>query len=186
MDIELSVSKALPGEKCTIDITASPNSFVALLGVDESVTLLSSGNDVDEKRINSAFEAVNVPALKVKGNKDRYQDIGESNAFILTNALTGFQPCVYSRFNTEYSDSDEEENIDSEEDLREEAEEEDFFAVEESYEVSESKKMRKAFMETWIFEDFKKANTRCPNIFHTRFHLSLCLVSRFIPILVLQ
>lgn len=43
--------KAKPGEEVTINITTTPNSFVGLLGVDQSVLLLKSGNDWDPNQI---------------------------------------------------------------------------------------------------------------------------------------
>ncbi|XP_077982153.1 CD109 antigen-like isoform X2 [Glandiceps talaboti] len=39
---------AEPSENIQVDVTASPNSFVAILAVDQSVLLLKSGNDITE------------------------------------------------------------------------------------------------------------------------------------------
>lgn len=98
LDIKLSTENAKPGAKFSIKINTTPNSFVSLLGVDQSVTLLGSGNDIDKSRVASDMNAYNVhenfTALTIKGNKERYLDFGESNAFVLTNALEGDSTCL--------------------------------------------------------------------------------------------
>lgn len=55
--IELSKEKAKPGEDLSLTISTKPNSLVALLGVDQSVNLLKSGNDLNEKEIFTELEA---------------------------------------------------------------------------------------------------------------------------------
>ncbi|KAG4071650.1 hypothetical protein HA402_011804 [Bradysia odoriphaga] len=46
--IETSDSERQPGESVGITISTKPSSFVCLLGVDQSVTLLKSGNDIQK------------------------------------------------------------------------------------------------------------------------------------------
>lgn len=54
--IELSKDQAKPGEDISLTISTKPNSLVALLGVDQSVNLLKSGNDLEEKKIFEELE----------------------------------------------------------------------------------------------------------------------------------
>lgn len=49
--IELSKEKAKPGEDLSLTISTKPNSLVALLGVDQSVNLLETGNDLNEQEV---------------------------------------------------------------------------------------------------------------------------------------
>lgn len=49
--IDLSTTKAKPGAELDLTITTKPNSFVGLLGVDQSVLLLKKGNDLDQDAI---------------------------------------------------------------------------------------------------------------------------------------
>lgn len=55
--IELSKEKAKPGEDISLTISTKPNSLVALLGVDQSVNLLKSGNDLDQAEIFKDLES---------------------------------------------------------------------------------------------------------------------------------
>lgn len=55
--IELSKEKAKPGEDLSLTISTKPNSLVALLGVDQSVNLLKSGNDLNEKQFFDELES---------------------------------------------------------------------------------------------------------------------------------
>lgn len=55
--IELSKEKAKPGEDISLTISTKPNSLVALLGVDQSVNLLKSGNDLDQAEIFTDLES---------------------------------------------------------------------------------------------------------------------------------
>lgn len=49
--IELSAQKATPGQDIDIIVSSKPNSFIGLLGVDQSVLLLKKGNDLDKAEI---------------------------------------------------------------------------------------------------------------------------------------
>lgn len=49
--IELATQKALPGQDIDITITSKPNSFIGLLGIDQSVLLLKKGNDLDKAEV---------------------------------------------------------------------------------------------------------------------------------------
>ncbi|XP_026469847.1 LOW QUALITY PROTEIN: CD109 antigen-like [Ctenocephalides felis] len=51
VDIKLSTQEAEPGSKLDISIKAKPNSYVGLLGIDQSVLLLKSGNDLSRQAV---------------------------------------------------------------------------------------------------------------------------------------
>lgn len=55
--LELSKDKAKAGDDVSLTISTKPNSLVALLGVDQSVNLLKSGNDLNQKDIFDELEA---------------------------------------------------------------------------------------------------------------------------------
>lgn len=135
-----------PGEKCSISVETWPNSTVSLLGVDQAVTLLGSGNDITEDRVKSDMSAYNAhnsyPELKIQGNiYDRYVDLGGYNAFIITNALEGNFTCVDVRS----------------EGINQVINDDDDSGLEETPIASddpERPRIRKNFPETWIFQDF--------------------------------
>jgi CD109 antigen len=49
--IELSKGQAKPGEDLDITVSSNANSFVGLLGVDQSVLLLKKGNDIEKSTV---------------------------------------------------------------------------------------------------------------------------------------
>jgi CD109 antigen len=49
--LELSTLQASPGQNLDITINTNPNSFVGLLGVDQSVLLLKKGNDLTKDSV---------------------------------------------------------------------------------------------------------------------------------------
>lgn len=52
MQIEVTgPSQAKPGQEVTLNVKTDPNSYVGLLGVDQSVLLLKSGNDLHRHAI---------------------------------------------------------------------------------------------------------------------------------------
>ena len=65
--IELSKEKAKPGEDLSLTISTKPNSLVALLGVDQSVNLLKTGNDLNEKEIFGELEKYEEAQSRYRG-----------------------------------------------------------------------------------------------------------------------
>jgi CD109 antigen len=65
IDISLSKEQVKPGENVEITISTKPNSLVGLLGVDQSVLVLKSGNDIEQSTV---FEEL-----------DKYNDVDEFN-----------------------------------------------------------------------------------------------------------
>jgi hypothetical protein len=51
VDIDLSKNQAKPGENLDIIVSSNANSFVGLLGVDQSVLLLKKGNELKSQRL---------------------------------------------------------------------------------------------------------------------------------------
>ena len=46
VDLEVSPGETQPGANVEVTVRTKPNSYVGLLGVDQSVLLLRSGNDI--------------------------------------------------------------------------------------------------------------------------------------------
>lgn len=51
IDLKASTNQTQPGENVDITVQTSPNAFVGVLGVDQSVLLLKTGNDITKKDI---------------------------------------------------------------------------------------------------------------------------------------
>jgi CD109 antigen len=156
LEIKFSTYKAKPGATCTMKMKTKANSFVSLLGIDQSITLLGAGNDIDKARVAADFNTYNAhknhPELKIKGNhENRYVDFGESNAFILTNALDGKKECgIDERTGSDnqgqgvLKDDEDDNGVISDDDNDD-----------ENSSHPDKPKARKNFPETWIFEDFE-------------------------------
>jgi CD109 antigen len=71
-----------------LTVTSDLNSLVGLLGVDQSVLLLKTGNDLDESSIASEIKRYAYPehsnTYLIRNNT--YQDFLESNFAVITNA----------------------------------------------------------------------------------------------------
>lgn len=91
----MSTSVAKPGEEIDISISASPNSFVGLLGVDQSVLVLKKGNDIE---VSSVFNDLESYSKADKTNNvwvreyeaSMYKDFDASGMFVITNARKEF------------------------------------------------------------------------------------------------
>lgn len=46
IDLKVTPGEVMPGESVNLVISAKPNSFIGLLGVDQRSILLKSGNDI--------------------------------------------------------------------------------------------------------------------------------------------
>lgn len=147
----MNVSKkfAKVQEKIRFTFTAKSSSTVFLLGVDRSVNLLMSPNDITEKKVmfdlNSYNAYKNYEVLDIEGIEDkRYQDVGTSNAFFITNAYEGKRkgcPNLKKAENGEsVSDEDSDDTILSQ-------------AVNPDDSETFTSKTRKDFPETWLFNE---------------------------------
>lgn len=75
---------AKPSEEVKLQVKADPDSFVGLLGVDQSVLLLKSGNDLSRDDIFSSLDKYRTTTPWQRGY-GRYP--GESSGLVtLTNA----------------------------------------------------------------------------------------------------
>jgi CD109 antigen len=98
-------SKTLkPREEAKLSFESTFGSTIFLLGVDRSVNILKSGNNIDRTRIFNDLRKYNaykdygkLVISGLKANEDRYLDFGDSNAVILTNAYEGYVNCLGER-----------------------------------------------------------------------------------------
>jgi CD109 antigen len=93
IDIDLSKEQAKPGEQLDIVISSNANSFVGLLGIDQSVLLLKKGNDIEKSTVFAELESYNDPTsynYDWSRDYDRkyFRDFESSHVVILTNAKT--------------------------------------------------------------------------------------------------
>lgn len=86
----MSTDVAKPGEQVTISVNTKPNSYVGLLGVDQSVLLLKKGNDLEKSTV---FEELGKYNEKTQWGRKRYSnfygsysDFESSGAAVITNA----------------------------------------------------------------------------------------------------
>jgi CD109 antigen len=87
--------QAKPGSDIDISVTTEENSFVGLLGVDQSVMLLKKGNDIEPSMVFTELEKY---GSTEKFNYSYYQqrddvDFRDANAIIITNAKVPFCEC---------------------------------------------------------------------------------------------
>lgn len=47
----MSTDEASPGQEIDITVISKPNSYIGLMGIDQSVLLLRSGNDLDKSEV---------------------------------------------------------------------------------------------------------------------------------------
>lgn len=92
VQVDLKVAKqAEPGDVLTISVKSQPKSYVGLLGVDQSVLLLKTGNDIekaavaDELRLYSSIDRYNDEWLDNE-YYSYYTDFWLANILVMTNA----------------------------------------------------------------------------------------------------
>lgn len=92
----------------------NPNSFVALLAVDQRVSFIKRGNDIDLLRATAETNSFYSALSNETKNRNIYSLLGESNAFILTDALSGKPSCSQKPRVIRAIKSHDEDNHDSE------------------------------------------------------------------------
>ncbi|KAG5667286.1 hypothetical protein PVAND_015272 [Polypedilum vanderplanki] len=113
IDLKLSKETAKPGEDFEIFVKTKPNSFVGLLGVDQSVLLLKSGNDIEASVVNQEIKEYNEVTKYNYEWYERhydyylhYEDFQKGDGIIITNAKKQFErpyiPYYYSFEETDY------------------------------------------------------------------------------------
>jgi len=85
IDIQLSENQVKPSADLNIKIKTKEDSFVGLLGVDQSVLLLKKGNDIEKSKVMEELKYFN-KATDSYDSKRNYRDFKDSDAYIITNA----------------------------------------------------------------------------------------------------
>nr|CAD7424615.1 unnamed protein product [Timema monikensis] len=149
VDIEVNPMEARPGSDVDIVVKAKPNSYVGILGIDQSVLLLKSGNDITEEDVIDYDAGDHNPHMFERRRKRSFffwpgsatakEVFDKSGAVILTNGLVHeYEPFLFYRSNVE------------EDSIQLEFEQESAIAVASS---SDSEvKVRRHFPETWLWE----------------------------------
>ncbi|XP_055376035.1 CD109 antigen isoform X13 [Condylostylus longicornis] len=137
--------QAKPGEDVSIKVNTSPDSYVGLLGVDQSVLLLKSGNDIAKSDVFSELTRYGTTTPWIRG-WGRYPG-QQSGLVTLTNSAYPFDEMPYYLERFEYAAlaSPQENGIMAY-----------GGAVEKSFdEDTKIIRIRKEFLETWKWIDFK-------------------------------
>lgn len=87
VQLDLSTMQASPGQDIDITISSKPNSYIGLLGVDQSVLLLRKGNDLEESQVFNELGEYSKTANSTNGSYSEAEDfqVGNSN-WIYKNA----------------------------------------------------------------------------------------------------
>lgn len=78
LTIELSTDQASPGQEIDITVISKPNSYVGLLGVDQSVLLLRKGNDLEKIEVFDELEQYEKKNIMNRYNEDNWIDFNVS------------------------------------------------------------------------------------------------------------
>lgn len=73
----MSTKQARPGQEVDITVISKPNSYVGLLGVDQSVLLLRKGNDLDKSQIFNELDEYS----RKQSSPSRYYRVDEWEDF---------------------------------------------------------------------------------------------------------
>uniref|UniRef100_A0A453YTV5 CD109 antigen n=1 Tax=Anopheles gambiae TaxID=7165 RepID=A0A453YTV5_ANOGA len=102
MKVSLSKEQSKPGQDVEISISTNPDSYVGLLGVDQSVLLLKSGNDITKQQVFSELEKYEERSYGFYRRKKRFawnphaehRDFSTVGAFVMSNANDPPRPFV--------------------------------------------------------------------------------------------
>ncbi|KAL7026588.1 hypothetical protein ACKWTF_005089 [Chironomus riparius] len=102
VNIDLSQSETRPSSLLNISVKSKPLSYVGLLGVDQSVLLLKSGNDIEQDMItNELFGYTYLDQYnndwEEPTNYNYYTDFSALDVFILTNANPQYEEIIRYR-----------------------------------------------------------------------------------------
>ncbi|XP_038106494.1 CD109 antigen isoform X5 [Culex quinquefasciatus] len=100
LKVTLSKAESKPGEDVDIVVNTNPDSYVGLLGVDQSVLLLKSGNDITSGQVFDELKMYEQPSYGYYRRKrfapwrhyNTYDDFNDVGATIMTNANEPPQP----------------------------------------------------------------------------------------------
>jgi len=86
IDIHLSASQVKPSADLNITINTKEDSFVGLLGVDQSVLVMRKGNDIEKSRVMEELKEYNKGFIFNRYH-DSYKDFVDADALIITNVV---------------------------------------------------------------------------------------------------
>ena len=104
----MSQNEVKPSSSVNISIKSKPLSYVGLLGVDQSVLLLRSGNDIDINTVTNEIQSY-LPVNQYNNDWSEfisynyYRDFDVSDNFIITNANPEYGINVLNSFNRIYN-----------------------------------------------------------------------------------
>lgn len=103
MTVELSTPEATPGQEVDITVISKPNSYIGLMGIDQSVLLLREGNDLDQTEVFSELEVYSKRGQSYgKWNTKTSADFSVRRVncvhywfpFLITNSFTECRNCT--------------------------------------------------------------------------------------------
>jgi len=164
IDIQLSANQVKPSADLNITISTKEDSFVGLLGVDQSVLLLKKGNDIEKSKVLEELKEFN----KGTGYNEyyyynNYRDFKDSDILIMTNAVSEYTGRVYWRqletIGGNYERTDDIIDIRSGGNEYDGDDDHDFRVYAPKSLVVEyiktPTKIRNEFPETWLFNSFE-------------------------------
>ncbi|CAM1154108.1 Uncharacterised protein r2_g4230 [Pycnogonum litorale] len=140
--VSLSAGPSLvrPGENVRVSVATTPNSMVGLMGIDQSVLLLKTGNDISKSDVIKSMESFDIGKKSVSedpifqlpvrqgrslfypGSLSSSSVFKDAGVFVLTNGiLSTFDPRIYYRMqaiNSEVVNTNEINTDGSEDDIR--------------------------------------------------------------------
>jgi len=90
IDIQLSENQVKPSADLNITINTKEDSYVGLLGVDQSVLVMRKGNDIAKSKVMEELKEYNKGIESY--NSKSYKDFKDSGLIILTNTKSEFIP----------------------------------------------------------------------------------------------
>uniref|UniRef100_A0A1S4J5E3 CD109 antigen n=1 Tax=Culex quinquefasciatus TaxID=7176 RepID=A0A1S4J5E3_CULQU len=144
--ITLSKAESKPGEDVDIVVNTNPDSYVGLLGVDQSVLLLKSGNDITSGQVFDELKMYEQPSYGYYRRKrfapwrhyNTYDDFNDVGATIMTNAN---EPPPIQKELEQLEAFEESESLSN--------------RVEDSFESTNVVEIRRSFPECWIWDNLK-------------------------------
>ncbi|XP_044727005.1 CD109 antigen-like isoform X2 [Chrysoperla carnea] len=149
VDIDTNVQETAPGKDVDITIRTKPNSYVGLLGIDQSVLALRKGNDLSLEEVEQELRSYDsghaspyrnnegepMPLIWRPGTETAYNAFQDSGAIVLTNSeVAEMHPMLYYRSN-ELDDSFLLNN-----------------EIPQGDANTESHRIRKNFIEAWLWD----------------------------------
>lgn len=84
VELDISTKETRPGKEVDITVISKPNSYVGLMGIDQSVLLLRKGNDLDKSQVFNELDEFSRKQLLPQ----RYYGIDEWEDFAVSKITT--------------------------------------------------------------------------------------------------